>query len=63
MAFLNKVNALVGTGLFQDFHRIVERAKFDSISFRENFSSVLVGKVFASTINLKIMKKGFEIRN
>jgi 20S proteasome alpha/beta subunit len=50
MAFLNKVNALVGTGLFQDFHRIVERAKFDSISFRENFSSVLVGKVFASRI-------------
>jgi 20S proteasome alpha/beta subunit len=48
--FLNKINILVGTGLFQDFQRIVERAKIDSIAFRENFSSILVGKVLASRI-------------
>lgn len=50
MIFLNKINVLVGTGLVQDFQRIIERAKFDSISFRENFSSILTGKVFASRI-------------
>lgn len=50
MVFLNKVNVLAGTGLFQDFSRVIERAKVDSDAFRENFSSVLVGKILASRI-------------
>ena len=50
MVFLNKINILVGTGLFQDFQRIIERAKTDSISFKENFSNFLTGKLLASRI-------------
>jgi len=50
MVFLNKINILVGTGLFQDFQRIIERAKIDIIGFRENFSTTLTGKILASRI-------------
>ncbi len=51
MNFLNKINALIGTGIYQDFNRIIERARVDSISFRENFSGVLAGKILASRIS------------
>ena len=51
MNFLNKINALIGTGISHDFDRIIERARVDSISFRENFSSVLAGKILASRIS------------
>ncbi len=50
MNFLNKINILLGTGLFQDFQRISERARIDSIAFRENFSSILKGRILASRI-------------
>lgn len=50
MSFLNKINLIAGTGLFQDFNRILERAKMDSIVYRENFSTILLGKIFASRI-------------
>ena len=48
--FLNKRNLIAGIGLFQDFLRISERAKVDLLAFRENFSSLLVGKILASRI-------------
>jgi 20S proteasome alpha/beta subunit len=50
MAFLNKISLVVGTGLFQDFQRILERVKVDSIGFRGAFSSILTGKILASRI-------------
>ena len=50
MVFLNKRNVIAGLGLFQDFLRVTDRAKMDALAFRENFSSVLVGKILASRI-------------
>lgn len=50
MSFINKINLIAGTGLFQDFHRILERTKIDSLVYRENFSNILTGKILASRI-------------
>ena len=51
MVFLNKINLLAGTGLSQDFQRIIERAKVDSSAYREKFSSILTGKILAARIS------------